>query len=266
MIDLHNHSEFSFDSTTPVEENILAAINKKLKYISITDHLDLITREDDYREIIDIPGYFDKVKLLKDKYKNDINILFGVEVGIQPETAKLNDIITSKFEYDFIIGSIHSLKEEDIYLANLIERYKPKELYQLYFEEMLKAVTETNNFDSLGHIDYMDRYYSSPEDVVPITEYKDLVMEILRTIIKKGKGFEINTAGIRAGLSYMHPQTIVLDWYKDLGGDIITIGSDAHRKEDIGFGVFEACDLLESYGFNGIYVFEKREPKKLYFK
>ena len=93
MIDLHNHSEFSFDSTTPVEENILAAINKKLKYISITDHLDLITREDDYREIIDIPGYFDKVKLLKDKYKNDINILFGVEVGIQPETAKLNDII-----------------------------------------------------------------------------------------------------------------------------------------------------------------------------
>lgn len=266
MIDLHNHSEFSFDSETPIEENIIAAIDKGLKYISVTDHLDLIKVTDDYRDGIDIPGYFEKVKLLKEKYNGKINILYGIEVGIQPETAKLNDEITKQFDFDFILGSIHSLKQEDIYLANLYERYEPKELFKLYYGEMLKAVKMTKNFDVLGHIDYIDRYAPNHNMVPPITDNKEIIIEILKYLIDNNKGFEINTAGIRAGLDYMHPTPEILKWYKELGGEIITIGSDAHRKGDIGAGVFEACNMLENLGYTGVYIFENRVPKKINFK
>lgn len=265
MIDLHNHSEFSFDSETPIEENIKAAIDLGLKYISVTDHMDLIKVTDDYRDNTDIPGYFKRVKELKEKYIDKIKILYGIEVGIQPETAILNDEITSKFDFDFIIGSTHCVKEEDIYFANFYERYSSKDLFKLYYSEMLKAVQMTKNFDSLGHIDYIDRYAPSPDRVSPIEDNKEIIIEILKFLIENNKGFEINTAGIRSGLSYMHPKPIVLEWYRELGGEIITIGSDGHRKQDIGAGVFDACELLKSYGYNGVYIFENRQPKKILF-
>ena len=266
MIDLHNHSKFSFDSNTPVEENIKAAIEKGLKYIAVTDHMDLIKVTDDYREHTDIEGYFKEINLLKKKYENKIDVLAGIEVGIQPETAKQNDEITSNYNFDFIIGSVHSLKEEDIYYADLYNRYSSKELFELYYSEMYKAVKETNNFDVLGHIDYIDRYAPNPSRVPNIEDNKEIIVEILSYLKSKDKGIEINTAGIRQGLSYMHPTIEVLKWYKDLGGEIITIGSDAHRKEDIGAGVSEACATLESLGYQGVYVFENRIPKKIYFK
>ncbi|QQK08181.1 histidinol-phosphatase HisJ family protein [Miniphocaeibacter halophilus] len=265
MIDLHNHSEFSFDSKTPIEENIQAAINKNLKYIAVTDHMDLIKVTDNYEDGIDIPGYFEKVKILKEKYKDKIKVLYGIEVGIQYETAKKNDEITSQFDFDFIIGSIHSLKEQDIVLDRLFYKYPPRDLYKLYYTEMLKAVESTKNFDVLGHIDYIDRYAPSNKTIPNIIEYKDIIEEILKYLIKNNKGIEVNTAGIRAGLSYMHPKKEVLKWYRELGGEIITIGSDAHRKEDIGEGVFEACEMLKELGFKGVYVFEKRVPKKIEF-
>lgn len=266
MIDLHNHSEFSFDSQTPIEENIIAAINKGLQYISVTDHLDLIKVTDNYKDGIDIPGYFEKVKYLRKKYKGKINILYGVEVGIQKETALLNDEITKQFNYDFIIGSLHCIKEEDIYFANLFERYSSKELFELYYSEMYKAVKDTKNYDILGHMDYIDRYAPSQNRVPDISDNKEIIIEILKYLIENNKGIEVNTAGIRAGLSYMHPTIEVLKWYKKLGGEIITIGSDAHRKEDIGSGVNEACNMLKELGYTGIYIFKERIPKKIYFK
>ncbi|WP_100065246.1 histidinol-phosphatase HisJ family protein [Miniphocaeibacter massiliensis] len=266
MIDLHNHSEFSFDSNTPIEENIKAAIEKGLKYISVTDHMDLIKVTDDYRDHTDIEGYFEKINLLKDSSKKNIKTLSGIEVGIQKETAMQNDEITSNYNFDFIIGSVHSLKEEDIYFADLYNRYNSKDLFKLYYSEMYKAVKDTKNFDVLGHMDYIDRYAPNSSRVPNIEDNKEMIFEILKYLISNGKGIEVNTAGIRQGLSYMHPTIEILKWYKELNGEIITIGSDAHIKEDIGAGVFDACKMLEELGYSGIYVFEKRIPKKLYFK
>lgn len=92
-------------------------------------------------------------------------------------------------------------------------------------------------------------------------DYKDLFVEILKTIVQNGKGIEVNTAGLRKNLGYPHPHKDILKMYKDLGGEIITIGSDAHLPEHIGYKFEDIPEILKSIGFNYYTVFENQNPK-----
>ncbi|MDO5650030.1 MAG: histidinol-phosphatase HisJ family protein [Gallicola sp.] len=264
IMDLHNHCEFSFDSSTPMEENVKRAVDLKLQYLSITDHLDLFYPHEDYRKMIDIKGYFRKFHRLEKEYEGKIKLLSGIEVGIQKTTAKVNDDIIRSFPFDFVIGSIHEINGEDLVTDFVIEKFDTlKDFYKYYYEETQKAVESSEGFDVLGHIDYMDRYVEDISQIPDISDYKEYIVPTLKNLISRKKGIEINTAGPRKGLPYMHPKKQVLEWYKELGGDIITIGSDAHKAEDIGKGVEEACDLLKECGFTRVSIFEKRKEKKI---
>ncbi len=265
MIDLHNHSVFSMDSNTPMEDNIKTAIDKNLKYLSITDHMEIMKSTDKYWESLDAPGYFEEFNRLKDKYKDKINLLAGVEVGIQETTAAIVDDFVKEFEYDFVIGSIHCLFEKDLYAGGYYEKLKPEELYKIYYEEMYKSVKAMKNFDVLGHIDYIDRYLDNYFDVPDQDENKEVIIEILKELINSNRGIEINTGGFRKGLPYLHPHRKILSWYRELGGEIVTIGSDAHKSYDIGYKNEKAMEYLKSFGFSGVYVFENRKPRKLEF-
>lgn len=264
IMDLHNHCEFSFDSSTPMEENVKRAVDLKLQYLSITDHLDLYYPNEDYRDEINIKGYFSKFQFLKEKYRDNINFLSGIEVGIQCITAEVNDEIIRSFPYDFVIGSIHEIDGKDLVTDFMIDEFDNlDDFFKYYYEGTQKAVERSEEFDVLGHIDYMDRYVEDYNEIPDISNYKEFLIPTLKNLIARGKGIEINTAGIRKGLPYMHPKKQVLEWFKELGGDIITIGSDAHKAEDIGKGVEEACDLLKECGFTTVSVFEKRKEKKI---
>ena len=265
MIDLHNHSEFSIDSRTPMEENILVAINNGLKYISITDHMEIVEVTDVYSDTLDVEGYFNKYKKLKETYKDDITVLSGVEVGIQECTAKIVDDFVSKFDYDFVIGSVHSLFEKDLYHGGYYKNLTTDELYKTYYEEMYRAVKATRNFDVLGHIDYIDRYLDKGVKVPNQEDNKETILKIFKELIDSNRGIEINTGGYRRGLPYLHPHEKILKWYKEAGGEIITIGSDAHISKDVGANSKDAVDYLKANGFTGVYIFENRKPRKLKF-
>lgn len=263
MMDLHTHSEFSLDCKTPTEENIKKAIELGIKYISVTEHLDITQPEDDYRNSLDIDGYLRKVGELRDRYKENIDILYGVELSIQSNTGKAYEKIVENRGYDFIIGSAHGAEGEYFVGDGVYSKYSIEDFYKYYYEQIQKSVENTDCFNVLGHIDYMDRYFSNKEEIPPIENYFEYIKPTLKSLIERGKGIEINTASLRQGLDYYHPKRQVLQLYKSLGGEIITLGSDAHLVEEIGFNILNAIRMLKEEGFNKAHIFKERKPVEI---
>lgn len=264
IMDLHNHCEFSFDSITPMEDNVKRAIELGIEYISTTDHLDLFYPDDDVKKCIDIEGYFEKYRVVEEKYRDEICFLSGIEIGIQPSTAEVNDEIARAFPFDFIIGSVHEAEGKDLVTDHVLDQFSTlDDFFKYYYERIQKSVEESEGFDVLGHLDYMDRYVDDYREIPDLSRYKEYIIPTFKNLIARGKGIEINTAGVRKNLPYMHPKKQALEWYKELGGHIITIGSDAHKAKDIGKGVEEACILLKECGFTTVSIFRNRKEEKM---
>lgn len=259
MYDYHLHSIFSIDSKATMEDMVISAINKNLKSICFTDHVDMETTENNL-DIHFIPkDYFKGVNKVKYKYIKEIEVLCGVEIGMQPQLIDRYKDFISNNPFDFVIMSIHSLQGKDIFFDNFLEGKQPLNALEIYYENMYKCVKEFDDFDTLGHIDFIDRYFEDFSLIPRYEEYSDIIDNILKTIIEKGKGLEVNTAGLRYGLEYLHPKIQILRRYKELGGEILTIGSDAHSPEDVGYEYKLAEKLLRDLGFKYIYIFKERK-------
>ena len=260
--DFHVHSDFSNDCSVSAERQIESAIKLGLKFICITDHCDMHLYSDK-KYILDIGDYVNKINDLKEKYKDKINVLCGIEIGLQPNLKEAINENTSGYDFDFMIGSSHAVNNIDIgynpdkYFSGKSE----KEAYREYFESILENVKTFNNYNVYGHLDYVVRYGTKKNKYFDFSDYKDVFEEILKIIIKNGKGLEINTAGLRGGLGYPHPHRDILKMYKNLGGEIITIGSDAHLSEHLGYRFENIPELLKNIGFKYYSIFEKKIPK-----
>lgn len=259
MYDFHIHSDFSMDCKYLMEEMVLEAINKNMKSICFTDHIDFDLTEDGIDFVFKPKDYFKKVKQVKYKYMQKIEILAGVEIGMQPHLKKRYDELISNNPFDFVIMSIHSINRKDIYTDNFTHNKKPIDALIKYYEYLYQCLEIFDNYDVVGHLDYIDRYFEDFSSLPDFKEYKSYIEKILKLIIEKGKGIEINTAGMKYGLGYYHPKTEILNLYKDLGGEIITIGSDAHNPEFIGYKYKEVEKLLCEIGFKYIYLYKGRK-------
>lgn len=254
--DYHTHCNFSSDSDAPMEEMIKSAINKGLKSLALTDHVDYLPHyeETDYNE------YMIVFNELKEKYAKKIELIFGVEIGLESENAnKINDF-TKKFPFDFIIGSSHSVCMLDLYFDDFFRNMDKKEAYELYFTEMLKNINAINDFCVYGHIDFISRYGKYPDNSLSYDDYKEIIDCILDALIKKDKGIEINTSGYRYGINDTYPNIKILKRYKELGGKIITVGSDSHTSDGIAAHFEDAYKMLKAVGFEYITTFKHLTP------
>ncbi len=259
--DTHMHSYFSGDSEASPRDMIESAIKKGLSGICFTDHLDL-----DYRET---PGYFDlnfegyrkEIFALKKEYAGCFPVLWGIELGLQPHTAPENNRITASYPFDFVIGSSHLVDHMDIYYPSFYEGRTERTAYRRYFESILENLATDVDFDVYGHLDYVVRYGPNKNQSFSYEKYADLIDEILRTLIKKGKGIEMNMAGFKYGLGHPNPTEDILKRYCHLGGEILTIGSDAHKPEQIAWDYHKVPDLLKNAGFKYYTVFRQRKPE-----
>ena len=260
-VDYHMHTNFSPDSFVKMEDMILKAIKLKLEEIAITDHLDFSYPDCNYN--IDLPKYIENISFLQDKYKSNISILKGIEMSIRPDSAEICKKIANSFDFDFIIGSTHDIRGIDWYYPeNYINKTK-KEAYGLYFENMLSCIESNNDFDVVGHLDYVCRYGKYQDKSLVYNDYLDIIDEILKKIIFMDKGIEINTSGYKAyGLKHFHPQKDILKRYLELGGKIITVGSDAHSENRIYDEFKRLYLLLQELGVKYIARYKNRE---LYF-
>jgi histidinol-phosphatase (PHP family) len=259
--DYHTHTSFSSDSEAPVEEMIEKAISLGLERICITDHMDFdFPVFNGYTFVFDPDEYISKLTKMSERYKDKIKVLHGIELGLQPYLAKRYEDLLTKYDFDFAIGSSHLVNGIDPYLPSYWENKTKQEGITAYFRSIIDNVKSFSGFQVYGHLDYVVRYAPEKNASYSYDNYASILDEMLNTIINSGKGIEINTAGFKYGLGHPHPQTDVLKRYKELGGELITIGSDGHKPEHLGYDFPRAEKLLLSLGYKYYAVFENKKP------
>lgn len=259
--DTHMHCHFSGDSDTSPEDMIKTSIEKGLNGICFTDHLDYDYQEQPGMFDLDVDSYYKEIISLQDKYKSVLPINFGIEMGLQPHVVEKNNKITKKYPFDFVIGSSHVVHGIDPYYPNYYEGKTEDEAYLEYFESILENIATDADYDVYGHLDYVVRYGPHKNKYYNYEKYADIIDEILRQLIRHGKGIEINTAGFKYGLNHPNPTEEILHRYKELGGEIITIGADGHKPEHIAFDFDKVPDILKNAGFKYYTVFKERKPE-----
>ncbi len=253
--DLHTHTSFSTDSDEQLEYAALAAEKKGLKTLCVTEHMDFDYPGGEF--MLDTKAYKAEWARVRKQFKGRLEILFGVELGLADHLAPRLCEYLSKWDFDFVIGSAHLVDGADPYYPEYFDGLGDKNGILRYFECELANIRAFGGFDVFGHLDYMVRY-SKAKSYAP-ADYAEVIDEILKELVQNGRGIELNTAGLKYGLGFAHPHMDILKRYRELGGSIITVGSDAHRAEDIAYGFGKAEEILKSAGFNYYTIFRQRK-------
>ncbi|MBO5033922.1 MAG: histidinol-phosphatase HisJ family protein [Lachnospiraceae bacterium] len=265
--DFHMHSAFSGDSDAPMEEMIKKAISLGLSHICLTEHCDpdyvYLPGEEGMFEL-NTDSYLYELLKLRQKYQDSIYVGFGVELGLQPHLKRQLAAYAKSQAFDFIIGSSHLCNRKDPYYPAFFEGRSEDEAHQEYFESVLECIRTLPYFDVYGHLDYVVRYGPTKNSGYTYAKHADVFDRILMHLIEEEKGIELNTGGFRSGLGQPNPCIDVLKRYHELGGEIITIGSDAHTPADIASNFDKASDILKACGFKYYCIFQSRMPE--YFK
>lgn len=257
--DYHVHTSYSSDCSEKMEEIIKEAIEKNIKEIAFTDHIDYDFPGEYIDFDVNYDEYVEVLSRFKKQYGKEINLKLGVEIGYQDHIEEKIEKLLSKYPFDFVIMSFHTADRKDLVNGDFFEEKTKKEAYRRYFENVLNGVKKYKNYDVIGHLDFIQRYGGYEDKSISYQEYSDIIDEILKQIIKDGKGIEINTSGIRYGLNKTNPGIDIVKRYVELGGEIITIGSDSHQKSDLAFKFEDVYKKLKEVGLKNISVFNKRK-------
>lgn len=263
IADYHIHTRFSGDSEADVDKVIQSAIKKGMTHMAITDHNDFEYENGTFE--LDVEKYFEYMSKKKIEYKSDISLSIGIECGLEPKFYNRINKLVSSYDFDFVIGSSHTINGRDPYYKEYFENRPVHDAMVEYLTSISENVDIFDNFDVYGHLDYMMRYapISAEEKRYDYAEYAELFDNILTKLIAKGKGIEINTSPLKSGLYDTNPNLQVVRRYAELGGKIITVGSDAHQPEHIGHSFDVAEQMLKDTGFTYFNVFENRKPMNI---
>ncbi|MBQ7321977.1 MAG: histidinol-phosphatase HisJ family protein [Clostridia bacterium] len=256
MFDYHMHTSVSFDSEATAMEMATAARDRGLKEICFTDHMDYCRAPHAENMTFDIADYnraYDGLSVPGLLIRNGVE--FGLTTWNQQE---LEDFLRLR-HFDFVLGSIHFAQDVDPYEKRFWEGRRVKESFRVYLEEMLACVKVQDNFDVLGHLTYACKSPHNPtREPLLMKDYREITDEIMRVIIAKGKGMEINSSGVDS-VGVFLPSADYLRRFKELGGEIVTMGSDAHNAARVGQYAKEATEILrEIFGY--VCTFADRKP------
>lgn len=270
LADYHVHTEFSDDSTYPMEDVVKDAVRLGFDEICFTDHVDYGVKVDwdskeevTYRDgeplaNVDYPKYVEQVRNLQEAYQGKISLKLGMEFGVQMHTIPQFEALFSRYPFDFILLSVHQVEDKEFWTQDFQRGRTQIEYNERYYEEMLNLVNHYHNYSVLGHLDLIVRY--DEMGVYPFARVRPYIEEILKKVIKEGKGIEVNTSSHRYGLADSTPSKEILRLYRELGGEVITIGSDSHKLEHLGTYLEEAKGLLKSLGFLKFCTYKNMRP------
>ena len=256
MFDYHMHSVVSFDGHDAPEDMVRAAVAVGLKEICFTDHIDYFADVQVQEWVFDTQVYNDAYDQL---WHPQLKIRRGLEFGIKPYNAPQLREDLKRRPFDFVLGSVHFVDEKDVYYQEFWDGKTVPEAERRYLEETLACVMAHDDFDVLGHLTYISKARANPAPrPVPFEEHRELIDEILTVLARKGKGMEINTSGVDRCGDFL-PYEPYFRRFKELGGQIVTVGSDAHTASRVGQYTHRACELLKDI-FGYVCTFEAREP------
>lgn len=252
---------FQGDSKESLEKILNRAKELEMNEITITDHLDVDFPLEPNIFTLDLKRYIERLKELKEREK-DIIIKIGIEIGLQPHLNEAYKEIFKNKDIDFIIGSSHVVDKKDISSKDFFIGLEKDEAHQRYFLEVLKNIDLFPEISVYGHLDFVNRYGVGLYPDYKVLNYemhRDIIDEILKKLITKGVGIEVNTSGLRYGLKNFHPHVNILKRYKELGGDIITLGSDSHKASDLMRDFDTAKKILKELNIKHYCTFSKRK-------
>lgn len=265
MIDLHVHSTCSADGGSTIAAYARRAAADGLAVVGFCEHVDFDPRDNAY-EYLDVEGYDREIQAARQGV-GGVRLCQGVEITYQ---AGLEERIRNWLagrRWDYVVASVHlvdyvdgwAMISEPRAVQDYFVSHGQRDAYRPYFEELLRAA-RSGLGDVLGHLDLIKRYGASHYGPFRPAEFEDEIRAVLRTMVEGGMGLEINTSGGRQAPGEPYPGLEVVRWYRELGGEVLTVGSDAHRVEDLGAGVPQALELARAAGFRAVAAFQGGQP------
>lgn len=264
--DYHLHCEYSDDSNEPMENQIQQAIALGLDEMCFTDHVDYGIKRDwddpegiiirhaiEHGKEVDLvlanvnyPKYFEALNMYQKKYASSISIKKGLEFGIQSITVDAYEKLYASYQddLDFVLFSMHQVNNLEFWTQDFQKGKTQKEYNDEYYKEIYQTMQMFHHYSCLAHLDLLARY--DENGIYPFENEKDIIAEILKYAIRDGKGIEINTSSWKYGLKDTQPSRAILKLYKDLGGKIITVGSDAHETKYLASHIKDAYTILKN--------------------
>ncbi len=266
MIDCHVHCNFSPDSVMTADTACQTAIDKGLSGIAFTDHVDI---HYPYPDIVsmskpeEFEKYFESIEEIKQKYKCRLKVLTGIEIGVMHDTIDENRKIARQYNFDYVLASVHVVDGMDPYKLDYYNNKTKYQAFERYLQEIYRVITLFNDFDMFGHFDYVIRPADYPDRSLRYSDHSDIFDSIFKELVSKGKGFEINTGSYRDrtdGKKLAEYDISILKRYRELGGELVCLGSDAHRPQHIGLKFSRFSELIKEAGFKYTVHFERRKP------
>ena len=264
LTDFHTHSNCSVDGTASMYEMASAGAQKGISIMCVTDHVDIDNFETGNRQ----PDCFGHWGKMQSQYADAVERLggcidfrLGIELGEANHYKEDSLRIAQTKGLDFIIGSLHNVRNTPDFFC--IDYKSPEEcgnLIDKYIEEHFELV-KLGCFDVLGHIGYTKRYMKRKGFDIGLSGFEDRLGELFKLLSESGKGIELNTSGLRDGTGSTFPEKSILKLYREAHGEIITVGSDCHRTEDVGANILDGYELLREAGFKYFTVFKDRKPE-----
>ena len=260
--DYHIHSHFSDDSETPVRDILARAIALGMPMVCITDHHDTNCPDGGFH--LDPVAYHEELDALREEYADRIELLCGVEIGIDKDLAKDHVVETflEQGNFDYITASLHYMEGKDPYYRDEFD-CSDEELYRRYFENLLAALQRTTGFHTVSHLDYIIRYGRENVSPYSFARYREYLEAILDLVLERDLILEINTYSKKLDSGLMHPSVEILRRYRERGGDRVILGSDAHRAEYVGGGFPKAAAMLQELGFTHLTLITKEGERAL---
>jgi len=257
MYDFHLHTHVSFDGRDYALNMANAAVRAGMKEICFTDHMDYDPLDAFHKLHFDLADYN---KEYSDLEIPGLTIRRGFEFGMLPDNRAqfLKDV--SRRDWDFVIGSLHFVDGLDVYYPEYWEGKTSYYAILRSFEDTLTCVKHHDGFDVLGHLTYLGKCDANPEKKPILYEtYREVADEIMKILVDKGKGMEFNTSGLDRCGAYL-PGPEYLRRFKELGGQIVTVGSDAHHSNRVGQYCYEAVEIVKEI-FGYVCTFADRKPQ-----
>ncbi|MBM3791626.1 MAG: histidinol-phosphatase HisJ family protein, partial [Acidobacteria bacterium] len=258
--DYHVHSRFSADSRASMADACTVAVAKGIGEIGFTDHYDLHPDESP-RDWLDLERWAEELDRCREKFRGRLAIRAGIEIG-EPHlfVEPVRDML-ARYPFDYAIGSLHWVGRESIFLPDYFDR-SPQAAFGSYFEE-LERMTRSGEFDILGHLDVPVRTSFDIYGGYDPSPFEPLIRPVLKNCISRGIALEVNTGTLRRSAGVLTPGRSILDWYAEMGGELLTLGSDAHRAEHVGAGLDVALLAASAAGLRYLTMFQRRVPRSV---
>lgn len=264
-VDFHAHSKYSFDADeapASIAELAEAAIGRNLDAFAVTDHYDLFRKETPIT--CDIAAVQTEIAAARQTYEGRVRILRGIELG-QPHAspALVRDLLDT-FSFDLVIGSLHAMPNDlDLYFHDY-DHLDCDALLHDYFAQVLE-MERFGGFDVLAHLDYPLRVMKRAGNEPSFSNFGEQIAPVLQEAVDRGYALEINAASLFSWMEHPGPDQWILKEFRRMGGERISIGSDAHKAADLGRGVTECIAWARQAGFDAVTMFRERQPVQIRF-